>query len=225
MDKIACIDLEGVLMPELWPFLAQQTGNDAFLETTRETPDYEWLMRKRIDALRKQGLRLSDVQAIFSSLSPLEGAEAFLDTLRARDYEIQIVSDCFVELATPILDQLGSPPAQCHRLEVDAAGFVTRCAFAPRRGKEDVVRKYLNEGATVLAVGDAFNDLAMLSLATHGFLVRPSELTRLAAPHLRTVERLDEITEALCGEELMHFCGPPHAVRNVAVAGSGLHVG
>lgn len=214
MNKIACIDLEGVLMPELWPYLGQQTGNDAFLATTREVPDYDWLMRKRIDALRESDLRLKDVQAIFSALSPLDGAEAFLDTLRAQDYEIQIVSDCFLELAAPILAQLGSPPAQCHRLEVDHGGFVTACAFAPRRGKEDVVRRYLNDGATVLAVGDAFNDLAMLSLATHGFLLRPSIPTRAAAPHLRTVERLDDITEAMFGDDLMRHCGPHHPSRN-----------
>lgn len=216
MNKVACIDLEGVLMPELWPYLGQQTGNDAFFATTREIPDYDWLMRTRIGAMHESGLRLKDIQAIFAGLAPLEGAEAFLDTLRAQDYEIQIVSDCFIELAAPILAQLGSPSAQCHRLEVDHSGFVTRCAFAPRRGKEDVVRPYLNDGATVLAVGDAFNDLAMLSLATHGFLVRPSEPTRAAAPHLRTVERLDEITDALFGDEPMRHCGPHRPTHSAA---------
>jgi len=196
VDQVACIDLEGVLMPEIWPFLARQTGIEAFRETTREVSNYPALMSKRIAALRKHGLKLKVVQAIVAGLDPFPESADFLKVM-SQHYSIRIVSDCFYELANTALHLLGDPIALCHNLVVDVEGFIVSCDFAPRLGKEDVVAALLDTGAKVIAVGDAFNDLAMLKRATRGFLLRPSDQTRAAASSMCIVERLEEITDML----------------------------
>lgn len=195
--KIACIDLEGVLVPEMWPYIAEQTGINAFWETTRDVPDYSSLMAKRISALRKHDLRLTELQKILSGLQPFPNAKAFLAAM-SEQYSVRILSDCFYEIADPVLDILGRPTTLCHRLVVDDNGFVTRCEFAQRRGKEDVVAAFLGLGVEVVAVGDAFNDLEMLKLASVGFLLRPSDATRAnASSRVHIVESLEEITGML----------------------------
>ena len=198
--KIACIDLEGVLTPEIWPFISQQTAIPALSLTTREYPNYYALMKKRIAILRKHNITLEKLESMISDLQPLPGAVDFLNAIR-QYYDIQIISDCFHEIADGILTRLGNPVAMCHRFIMDNAGFIVDCAFAPRRGKEDVVTQFLDSGATVLAVGDAFNDIAMLEKATYGFLINPSSQTRMAAPHLRTVNNLSDITSAILMQE------------------------
>ena len=195
--RVACIDLEGVLIQEIWPFLARQTNIEKLSVTTREKADYPALMRNRITLLRLHGLKLRDVQAIVAAIEPFPDALPFLATL-SNLYSIRIVSDCFYELAENVLSKLGNPISLCHRLVLDHAGFIVDCSFAARQGKDDVVAGFLASGAEVLAVGDAFNDLAMLRLANAGFLVRPSELTRAAAPDIAIVEHLYEITDAVC---------------------------
>lgn len=196
--KIACIDLEGVLIPELWPHIAKASGIEALAITTREEPDYPALMRWRIDHLRQHGLRLSDVQTMIANIEPFPEARRFLRQLvELGGYTVHIVSDCFYELASPLLKILGSPTAYCHSLETDEQGWIARCAWAERKGKEDHVASLLRQDAQVLAAGDAFNDLGMLHLAHHGFLVRPSAATRMASRDLPVVERLDEIIERL----------------------------
>lgn len=194
--KVACIDLEGVLMPELWPHLARQTGIEALAMTTREEPDYRWLMRRRIAALRSHRLKLRDIQAIVAALDPLPDAVEFLERI-GDIWHVRILSDCFFELAQTALERLGNPVALCHRLVTDSEGYVVECAFAERRGKEDIVQRLVGDKVEVLAVGDAHNDIAMLRLATHGFLLRPSEHTRLAAPDITVVERLHEVLDAI----------------------------
>ncbi|EMC2290396.1 bifunctional phosphoserine phosphatase/homoserine phosphotransferase ThrH [Salmonella enterica] len=194
--RIACIDLEGVLIPELWPRIAQASGIEALSITTREEPDYSALMRWRIDHLRKHGLRLRDVQAILADIQPYPEARDFLRQLEQYGgYQVHIVSDCFYQLAESLLDALGSPEAFCHSLETDADHWITGCAWADRNGKEEHVARLLEQGCHVLAAGDAFNDLAMLRLAHHGFLVRPSPATMTAAQDLTVVEHLSEIIE------------------------------
>jgi phosphoserine / homoserine phosphotransferase len=196
-EKVACIDLEGVLVPEMWPYIAERTGVNAFRETTRDVSDYQSLMAKRISALRQHDLRLQNVQEVLSEITPFPDAMDFLSSMSDR-YSVRILSDCFHEIADPVLGMLGRPISMCHRLIVDEDGFVVRCEFALRRGKEDVVAAFLGAGAEVVAVGDALNDLEMLKLATAGFLVRPSEQTRAVAPsRVRIVDRLDEITDVL----------------------------
>ncbi|MES2743200.1 MAG: bifunctional phosphoserine phosphatase/homoserine phosphotransferase ThrH [Pseudomonadota bacterium] len=194
--NIACIDLEGVLAPEMWPHVALHAGIPELAATTREEPDYPQLMRRRISLLRQHGLKFLDVQRIVATLPVLEGAADFLSTLRLT-YHVLVVSDAFMELAAQFGPPLGEPEFQCHRLTVDGDGFIDGCRFLPRRGKEETVRLYQEAGHHILAVGDAFNDLAMLDLADIGFLFRPSPQTVNAARGLRTVTDYDEILRVI----------------------------
>ncbi len=196
--RIACIDLEGVLIPELWPRIAQTSGIEALSITTREEPDYPALMRWRIEHLRKHGLRLRDLQAILADIQPYPEARDFLRQLEQYGgYQVHIVSDCFYELAESLLDALGSPEAFCHSLVTDPENWITGCAWADRCGKEEHVVRLLKQDCHVVAAGDAFNDLAMLRLAHDGFLVRPSAATLAAAQDLTVVEHLSEIIETI----------------------------
>ncbi|ACS85058.1 bifunctional phosphoserine phosphatase/homoserine phosphotransferase ThrH [Musicola paradisiaca] len=147
--KMACIDLEGVLIPELWPQIAQASGIEALSITTREEPDYPALMRWRLDHLRKNGLRLRDVQSMIAKTQTYPDAVAFLQQLtQQQGYRIHIVSDCFYELAGTLLDALGSPESFCHSLETDADGWITGCAWADRNGKRNTSPAYWNRVAT-----------------------------------------------------------------------------
>lgn len=195
--KLACIDLEGVLVPELWPIIAERTGIDSLSVTTREVPDYEALMQTRIAVLRDNGLSLNAVIRMLAAVTPFASARLFLDELAMNGYDVNIISDCFLELADPLLEALGGPKAMCHRLKVDLSGFIMGCSFYKRAGKEDHVVCALSEGRHVLAVGDAFNDLTMLRMASQSFLVNPSTATREAAPDIKTVESVSEIIALL----------------------------
>nr|WP_256452023.1 bifunctional phosphoserine phosphatase/homoserine phosphotransferase ThrH [Methylobacter sp. S3L5C] len=194
--NIACIDLEGVLAPEMWPHVGLCAGIPELFVTTREEPDYLQLMRRRIALLRQHGLKLIDVQRIVATLPVLDGAVDFVLALR-RDYRVLVVSDAFTELAAQFCTQLGEPELQCHRLSVASDGFIDGCHFLPRRGKEETARAFQEAGHHILAVGDAFNDLAMLHLADLGFLFRPSQQTINAAGDLRVVGCYDEILRAI----------------------------
>lgn len=193
---VACIDLEGVLIPELWPALAAATGIAALARTTREDPDYRLLMTRRIQLLREHGLRLSDVAHHLRGLQPEPGAVDFLTSLGQR-CKVMLVSDAFSQMVAPLVAQLEvHVPLLCHEFDVGKDGFVSRCLYAPRRGKEDVVMGIQARGSTVVAVGDAFNDIQMLSVADRGYLFRPSDATMRAAPHLAVVAGFHEIVEA-----------------------------
>ncbi|WP_295475668.1 bifunctional phosphoserine phosphatase/homoserine phosphotransferase ThrH [uncultured Pseudomonas sp.] len=195
--KLACIDLEGVLVPELWPTLAVRTGIHELFATTRELPDYDALMRQRIDLLRQHGMTLSDVQRITRTIRPFSGAAGFLQALRDRGYEVQIISDCFHELADSMLRALGRPTIFCHSLTTDSEGFISGCDYYRRRDKEEHVNQAQVDGLHVLAVGDALNDIAMLRRADQGFLVNPSITTLAAAPDLQAVENLEEVIKRI----------------------------
>ncbi|MES2074213.1 MAG: bifunctional phosphoserine phosphatase/homoserine phosphotransferase ThrH [Pseudomonadota bacterium] len=194
--NIACIDLEGVLVPEMWPHVGQLARIPGLAVTTREEPDYPRLMLRRIALLRRSGLRLVDVQRIVATLRPLHGAADFLAALR-RQHQVLVLSDAFVELAAPFVAALGTVELQCHRLSVDADGFIDGCCFLPRRGKEETVQQLQQEGHRVLAVGDALNDLAMLRQADLGFLFQPSPQTLQAAGDLRVALDYDDILAAV----------------------------
>ncbi|MGS0743150.1 bifunctional phosphoserine phosphatase/homoserine phosphotransferase ThrH [Glaciimonas sp. GG7] len=200
--NIACIDLEGVLAPEMWPHIGLCAGIPGLAITTREEPDYPQLMRRRIALLRQHGLKLIDVQRIVATLPVLDGAADFVSAL-SRNYRVLVVSDAFIELAVQFCVPLGAPEFQCHRLSVANDGLIDGCHFLPRRGKEETVRVFQEAGHHILAVGDAFNDLAMLHLADLGFLFRPSQQTVNAAGDLQVVGSYDEI---LCAVENNHVC-------------------
>lgn len=194
--NIACIDLEGVLAPEMWPHIGRCAGIPGLAVTTREEPDYPQLMRRRIALLRQHGLKLSDVQRMVAMLPLLDGAADFLAALR-RHYQVLIVSDAFAELVAHYAEPLGAPEFQCHRLAVAGDGFIDDCRFLPRQGKEETVRTFQQAGHHTLAVGDAFNDLAMLQVADLGFLYRPSLQTLGAAGSLPVARSYDDILRAV----------------------------
>lgn len=193
---IACIDLEGVLIPELWPHIAERTGIAELALTTREEPDYARLVQRRIALLRYHGLRLRDVQRIVADAAPLPGAIGFIEALGAT-HRIVLVSDAFQDMILPLWDALGHPELRCHRFVCDAGGFIAGARYTRARGKHEVIEEFMAAGARTLAVGDAFNDLTMLRQATQGFLFRPSPETRQAARDLIVANCYDDILSAV----------------------------
>jgi len=167
------LDLESVLVPEIWEAVAQRARLPELALTTRDIPDYPQLMARRIEVCRQQGLGLKQLLEIVSTLEPLDGAREFLDWARERT-EVVIVSDTFHELAGPLLAKLASPPVWCHTLRLDTEGYL--CGFTPRNeaGKPGAVAAFQRGGRRVAAVGDSFNDLGMLQAADAAFLFRPS---------------------------------------------------
>jgi phosphoserine/homoserine phosphotransferase len=167
---IVCLDLEGVLVPEIWIAFAQETGIAEFRRTTRDEPDYDKLMRYRLDLLKQHGLKLADIQRVIARLSPLPGAKDFLDTLRSR-YQVIILSDTFYEFADPLMAQLGRPTLFCHKLLVDAAGHVADYRLRQPDQKRHAVNALKGLNFRVMAAGDSYNDTGMLSAADAGFLI------------------------------------------------------
>ena len=172
--KIACLDLEGVLVPEIWIDVAERTGIEALRRTTRDEPDYDRLMRGRLEILGRHGLGLPDIQRVIASMGPLEGAREFIDWLRER-YQVLILSDTFYEFAAPLLAQLGRPTLFCHRLETDASGRITGYRIRPPDQKRLTVRALHGLAFQVVAAGDSYNDTAMLAEADAGILFRPPQ--------------------------------------------------
>ena len=171
---IVCLDLEGVLVPEIWIAFAERTGIPAFRRTTRDEPDYDKLMRFRIGLLRENGLKLADIQAVIAGMAPLPGAKAFLDELRSR-YQVLILSDTFYEFADPLMRQLGRPTLLCHKLVVDAEGYVADYRLRQANPKTQAVKALQGLNYRVLAAGDSFNDTGMLGAADAGFFIHAPE--------------------------------------------------
>ena len=169
---IVCLDLEGVLIPEIWIAFAQETGIPEFKRTTRDEPDYDTLMRYRLDLLRQHGLRLPDIQAVIGRMRPLEGAREFLDGLRA-GYQVIILSDTFYEFAAPLMLQLGSPTLFCHKLVVDPDGTVVDYRLRQPDQKRHAVNALKALNFRVIAAGDSYNDTGMLGAADAGFFIHP----------------------------------------------------
>jgi phosphoserine/homoserine phosphotransferase len=172
--EIACLDLEGVLVPEVWINVAERTGIEALRITTRDLPDYDVLMKQRIRILSEHGLGLRDIQDVISGMRPLEGAREFLDWLRER-FQVIVLSDTFYEFAEPLMRQLGWPTLFCHRLEVDAHGRVVGYRLRQADPKRQAVRALRALNFRVIATGDSYNDTAMLAEADAGILFRPPE--------------------------------------------------
>ena len=170
--QIVCLDLEGVLVPEIWIAFSERTGIPELRRTTRDEPDYDKLMRFRLDLLRRHRLGLPDIQKVIRELGPMPGAKAFLDELRTR-YQVLILSDTFYEFAMPLMAQLGMPTLFCHRLETDANGFVESYRLRMPDQKKASVRALRELAFKVIAAGDSYNDTAMLAEAHAGILFRP----------------------------------------------------
>lgn len=172
--QVVCLDMEGVLVPEIWIEFSRRSGIPALSRTTRDEPDYDKLMRFRIDLLKQHGLKLADIQAVIDGMGPMEGAREFLDDLRTR-YQVLILSDTFYEFADPLMRQLGRPTLLCHRLETDAQGFVTRHVLRMPDQKRAAVNALKSLNFKVMAAGDSYNDTGMLAAADAGFFIHPPE--------------------------------------------------
>jgi len=172
--QVVCLDLEGVLIPEIWIAFAERTGIAEFRRTTRDEPDYDKLMRWRLGLLRQHGLKLADIQAVIAGMAPMDGAKDFLDDLRSR-YQVIILSDTFYEFADPMMRQLGRPTLFCHKLVVDADGFVADYTLRQPNQKFHAVNALKSLNYQVIAAGDSYNDTGMLGAADAGFFIHPPE--------------------------------------------------
>jgi phosphoserine/homoserine phosphotransferase len=172
--QIVCLDLEGVLVPEIWIAFSERTGIPELRRTTRDEPDYDKLMRFRLDLLRQHRLGLPDIQKVIREMGPEPGAKEFLDRLRTR-YQVVILSDTYYEFAMPLMAQLGMPTLFCHRLETDANGVVVSYRLRMPEQKRSSVRALKGLAFKVIAAGDSYNDTAMLAEAHAGILFRPPQ--------------------------------------------------
>jgi phosphoserine/homoserine phosphotransferase len=170
--QVLCLDLEGVLVPEIWIEFSKRTGIAEFSRTTRDEPDYDKLMRYRLALLARHGLKLADIQKVIEGMGPLPGAREFLDDLRSR-YQVFILSDTFYEFADPLMRQLARPTLLCHRLVIDDQGFVRDYRLRQPDQKRAAVNALRSLNYQVIAVGDSFNDIGMLEAAHAGFFIHP----------------------------------------------------
>jgi phosphoserine/homoserine phosphotransferase len=172
--KIVCLDLEGVLVPEIWIAFSERTGIPELRRTTRDEPDYDTLMKFRLDLLAQHRLGLQDIQQVIGTLGPLPGAREFLDALR-ETYEVIILSDTFYEFAHPLMRQLAWPTLFCHSLEIGTNGQVLGYRLRLPEQKREAVRHFREMNFTVVAAGDSYNDTKMLGEAHAGILFHPPE--------------------------------------------------
>ena len=172
--QVVCLDLEGVLIPEIWIAFAERTGIAEFRRTTRDEPDYDKLMRYRLGLLKQHGLKLADIQAVIGGMTPMDGAKDFLDDLRSR-FQVIILSDTFYEFADPMMRQLGRPTLFCHRLVIDDQGFVADYKLRQPNQKAHAVNALKGLNYQVIAAGDSYNDTGMLGAADAGFFIHPPE--------------------------------------------------
>ena len=171
---VACLDLEGVLVPEVWINVAERTGIEALRRTTRDEPDYDVLMRGRLEILDAHGLGIAEIEQVIAGIEPLDGARAFLDGLRER-YQVLVLSDTFYPFAGPLMRKLGLPTLFCHDLEIDERGVIRsyRLRLPDQKRRSVEALRQLNFGT--VAVGDSYNDTSMLAAADRGILFRPPD--------------------------------------------------
>ncbi|PJC18707.1 MAG: bifunctional phosphoserine phosphatase/homoserine phosphotransferase ThrH [Comamonadaceae bacterium CG_4_9_14_0_8_um_filter_60_18] len=172
--QLVCLDLEGVLVPEIWIEFSKRTGIAALSRTTRDEPNYDKLMTFRLDLLKQHKLGLPDIQKVIAEMGPMAGARDFLDALR-RDYQVIILSDTFYEFAMPLMAQLGMPTLFCHKLEADANGFLVAYHLRMANQKKEAVQRFKELRFQVIAAGDSYNDTAMLGEAHAGILFHPPQ--------------------------------------------------
>lgn len=172
--QLVCLDLEGVLVPEIWIEFAERTGIPELSRTTRDEPDYDVLMKYRLDLLKQHQLGLPDIQKVIAAMGPLAGARDFLDALR-RDFQVIILSDTYYEFAMPLMAQLGMPALFCHKLEADSAGFLVNYHLRMPNQKMESVKRFKELQFKVIAAGDSYNDTAMLAEAHAGILFHPPQ--------------------------------------------------
>ena len=194
--NIVCLDMEGVITPEIWIEFSRVSGIPELKRTTRDEPDYDKLMRFRMDILREHGLGLREIQEVIARIDPLPGAKEFMDELRATTQTL-ILSDTFEEFAKPLLRKLGWPTIFCNALEVDEKGMLTGVKMRCEQSKLTTVRGLQSIGFETIAAGDSFNDLGMIQASKAGFLFRTTEKIKADYPQLPVFEEYGDLLRAI----------------------------
>ena len=194
--EVVCLDLEGVLVPEIWIAFAEKTGIEKLRLTTRDVPDYDVLMKGRLDILREHGLKLADIQSVISSIEPLEGAKEFLDELRSVT-QVVILSDTFQEFASPLMRKLAWPTIFCNSLVVDDDGNITGYTLRQKDGKRKAIEHLQAMGFRCFAAGDSYNDLTMIKTADSGSLFRAPENILEEYPELHLSTTYDDFMKTI----------------------------
>jgi len=192
--EIACLDLEGVLIPEIWIAFADKAGIPSLRLTTRDIPDYDVLMKQRLRILAEHGLGLKEIQAVIATMQPIPGAVEFVAWLR-RHFQVVILSDTFYEFALPMMPLLGNPALLCHKLVVDAEGRVTDYVIRQTDPKTKAVTAFKSLNYRVIAAGDSYNDIGMLGAADAGFLFHAPEKVINEFPQFVSVQTYDDLRE------------------------------
>lgn len=194
--NIVCLDMEGVLVPEIWIAFAEASGIPALRRTTRDEPDYDKLMHYRLDILHEHGLGLREIQAVIAGIDPLPGAREFLDALRGQT-QVIVLSDTFEQFAAPLIEKLGRPTIFCNSLETAADGTITGYHMRCAQSKLSTVRALQSIGYETIAAGDSFNDLGMIQASKAGFLFRSTPAIQSAHPELQAFEEFDDLLAAI----------------------------
>ena len=194
--NIVCLDLEGVLVPEIWIAFAEATGIPELRRTTRDEPDYDKLMKYRIGILKEHGLGLKEIQDTIAKIEPLEGAKEFLDKLRSIT-QVIIISDTFTQFASPLMKKLGMPTIFCNTLEVAENGEITGYKMRVEKSKLATVKALQSVGFDTIASGDSYNDLGMILNSKAGFLFKSTDKIKADYPQLDAFEEYDELFEAI----------------------------
>lgn len=193
---ITCLDLEGVLVPEIWIAFAEESGIPELKKTTRDEPDYDKLMNWRLSVLKEHGLGLKEIQATIAKIDPLPGAREFLDALRA-ETQVIIISDTFTQFAKPLMEKLGWPTIFCNELVVAENGEVTGFKMRCDKSKYTTVKALQSCGFDTIASGDSFNDLGMIEASKAGFLFRTTESIKADYPQYEAFEEYDDLLHAI----------------------------
>lgn len=193
--QLACLDLEGVLIPEIWIGVADRTGIDALRATTRDIPDYDVLMRQRLQILDEHGIGIDQFQEVIGAMGPLEGAKDFLEWLKER-FQVLILSDTFYEFAAPLMRQLDNPTLFCHKLTIDDSGRIADYHLRQPDQKRKSVQAFHQLNFQVIAAGDSYNDTTMLSEADRGILYRPPQNVIDEFPQFPVTTNYEELKAA-----------------------------
>ncbi len=195
---ITCLDMEGVLVPEIWIAVAEATGIDALRRTTRDEPDYDKLMNQRLDILRQHGLGIREIQQVIAGMDPLPGAKEFLDQLR-KECQVIILSDTFEQFAQPLMEKLGWPTIFCNTLQVSEQGEITGYQMRVSDSKLTTVKGLQSIGFDTIASGDSYNDLGMIQASKAGFLFRSTPKIQAEHPEVPAYERFEDLLSAIRG--------------------------
>ena len=194
--NIVCLDMEGVLVPEIWIAFAEESGIPELRRTTRDEPDYDKLMTWRLGILKEHGLGLKEIQAVIAKIDPLPGAKEFLDKLRS-ETQVVILSDTFEQFAKPLMEKLNWPTILCNTLEVGEDGAITGYQMRCEKSKLTTVKALQSIGYDTIAAGDSFNDLAMIQASKAGFLFKSTDAIKAAHPELPAFEEFGDLLAAI----------------------------